>query len=769
VSEFHFLRPAWLLALLPLAWLSWRLWRERGDAGTWRGVVEPHLLAALLEDGDDRPRRRLPLALLAVGWLVLVVALAGPTWERLPQPVYQAQQYRVVVIDIGLAMNVADVRPSRLAQARFEAIDLVRQLREGQVALIAYGAEPYIVSPLTSDGETIIAQVPLLETALLPTTGPPRADLALALAGDLLRQAGAPDGDVVLVSHGVRELDRTEATAAALRADGYRVSTLGVGTSTGAPLPLPGGEFARDARGDIVLSRLDAQALAAVADAGGGVALAAAPGTADIQALAPADGAGMQRADTADAQADRWREAGPWLVLLLLPLAALAFRRGWVSPLGLALAPMLLPVQDATAFDWQDLWLRQDQQAMQRLEAGDAAAAAERFARQDWRAAAAYRAGDYQGAVDALPADDADAAYNRGNALARLGKFEDAITAYDQALAENPNDADARHNRELLERLLQQREDEAKAKEQQNQDSAQAEQAQSGGESSEPPSADAAQRDDSDGDDEGESDTPSDAGDPDPASASEQASPETEPGESQGDESRNSADPGEAGSDTPAAGTPEPADGAGGRDSAPENEAAPGEQQGERRGETEARESAQADDRPQSPGEAGEQRGDAGEAGSPEGGSPDAGDENDGPAQSAGDLEQRDPAPADASGDPSGDGQAPVTPDPAGEPNAAGTDRGETEPQAAGENDAAQSQSLAQGRQPGLEDLVGGGEREGQQAPSRPGGDRTGRSPGDVETEQAIEQMLRRVDEDPGGLLRQRFLLQHLRRSGQMP
>ena len=132
LSEFHFLRPQWLWALLPLALLLWRLARSGGSAGAWRGIVDPHLLPHLLVRGAGSGPRRL-LILLGLGWLLLVLALAGPSWSRLPQPVYQAQQYRVLVLDISASMNTTDVPPSRLAHARFEVLDLLQRSAEGQI------------------------------------------------------------------------------------------------------------------------------------------------------------------------------------------------------------------------------------------------------------------------------------------------------------------------------------------------------------------------------------------------------------------------------------------------------------------------------------------------------------------------------------------------------------------------------------------------------------------------------------------------------------
>ncbi len=453
-AELHLLRPAWLLALIPLALLLWRLARRGAGAQAWRGLVDPHLLVHLI-DGGDAGARRLPLVLLGLGWALLVLALAGPAWERLPQPVFEAEVQRVILLDLSESMNAGDLTPSRLVRARFEVLDLLDRAREGQVALIAYGAEPFVVSPLTRDAATIAAQVPDLETALLPVTGPARADRALDLAGELLGRAGSRAGELILVTDGGHDPQDAERAAVRLRERGHRLSVLGVGTEKGAPIPRGDGGFVTDASGAILLPRLERESLAALAAAGGGRYRDASPGDADTRALLPGPGLGAERLQETDTQADLWREEGPWLLLPLLLLGALAFRRGWLSPLVLVL--LIIPHPPASAFGWDDLWLRPDQRAARAFAGGAYQEAAEAFRRPDWRAAAQYQAGDHAGALATLDGlSDVESGYNRGNALARLGRLEEAIAEYERVLAEDPDHADARHNRDLLRRLLEQ-------------------------------------------------------------------------------------------------------------------------------------------------------------------------------------------------------------------------------------------------------------------------------------------------------------------------
>jgi Ca-activated chloride channel family protein len=121
---------------------------------------------------------------------------------------------------------------------------------------------------------------------------------------------------------------------------------------------------------------------------------------------------------------------------------------------------MLLVATSAEAgMDWSGLWRTPDQRGEQFLRSGDAATAARTYSDPRRKAYAELEAGDYSAAArDFAPFDDGDAHYDRGNALARNGDLQGAIKAYDAALARDPNNADARHNRELVERALKRQE-----------------------------------------------------------------------------------------------------------------------------------------------------------------------------------------------------------------------------------------------------------------------------------------------------------------------
>jgi Ca-activated chloride channel family protein len=455
-AEFHFLRPLALLLLLalPLFWLAWR--HGRSDAGAWRAAVDAHLLPHLIERIDGGPGRA-GLWLAAALWTLACCALAGPAWEREPMPLYRNQAARVLALELAPTMLAQDEKPSRLARARFKLDDILTRSRDYQTALIGYAGDAFVAAPLTDDVGTVRNLIDALDPGTMPVAGN-ATERAINAGVDLIEQAGLHRGEIVLLADGASG----EAVGAARRAQarGIHVSVLGIGSAAGAPVPLAQGDFMKDASGGIAVSRLDETRLREVAEAGGGHYASLAPDARDLDALL-GNRMDADRADASDtaapgqtAESARWRDRGPWLLLLLAPLALCGFRRGWLVAFALALCA---PVPHAAAASLADLWQRPDQQAADALARGDAKHAADVARAPEWRGGASYKAGDYDAAADAYAKlGDADGAYNKGNALAKLGRYEDAIAAYDAALKLAPGMDDAQANRKAVEDFLKQ-------------------------------------------------------------------------------------------------------------------------------------------------------------------------------------------------------------------------------------------------------------------------------------------------------------------------
>lgn len=363
-----------LAAMLLAAWLGHLLRRAR-PADPWPQAVDAALRPHVVVERGVAPLQRLPWA---VAWVLATLALALPWLQpsNAPSAGYRGTDLRVIVADLSSAAHEAALRTRLIA--------LLDALPPGETALVLAAGDAFVAVPPTSDVNNIVAMVAELAADIMPVPGD-RPPLALALARELLARNGVPRGAIIWLSAA------PAAFAALPRRDGGDRDEL----------------FAID------LAAPDAAAqTAAIA-----TTLAARSGW-RLDPLHPPPPAALL--------------AG--VLLALIPLAALAFRRG------LLLAVLLVPTVAAGVL------LAPEAQAQTVEQAAD----------PRWQAVALYRAGRHDEVLRLLANfDDAVSHYNRGNALARLGRYAQAEAAYAASLQKRPGDADAQFNLELMRRLLQ--------------------------------------------------------------------------------------------------------------------------------------------------------------------------------------------------------------------------------------------------------------------------------------------------------------------------
>ena len=463
LADLHLMRPEWLWSLVPAALLSVLLLYLRAKGGSWNDVISPELLPFLVGKQEaSRGPSLLPIVFLA--WVIAAFAAAGPAWEKLPQPIHQKQDALILVLDLSYSMLAQDLSPSRLVRARQKLLDLLKHRGEGQTGLIAYAGDSHIVTPLTDDNPTIANLVPALNPGMMPVPGSNPA-AAIDQAIKLLHSGGISDGRILLITDGVDEKSAQDITDK-LQDSGATFAIMGIGTRSGAPIPLPQGGFIKDADGTIVTPTLDERALRSLAAKNNGSYARMTLDDNDLQRLLQTTlPEASQQTLALDRTADAWEDMGYALVFLLLPVVLALFRRGWI----VCLIPLVLIAnpQDANAQNWDDLWLTPDQQGQRALQNNDNEAAVSLFENTDWAATAAYRNEDFERATQQFSkTDSTDSWYNRGNALAKAGKIDDAIKAYEKSLELQPEQVDATENLELLKKLKEQQEQQ----EQENQD-----------------------------------------------------------------------------------------------------------------------------------------------------------------------------------------------------------------------------------------------------------------------------------------------------------
>ena len=466
ISEFHFLRPLWLLAIPLVWWMVFLLRKKWWQKGNWDREVEPHLLEFLATSHSQHKRKLLPWVMSLAGTLLLL-SLAGPVWLKKPQPLIKKSHARVLVLDLSFSMLAADVKPTRIDRVRFKLEDLLNNFSEGETALVGYAGEAFVISPLTHDANTISALLPGLHPNIMPVPGS-RADLGVELASDLLSRSIGSQGHIILVTDGIEE---SEITAVKNASGANEFSILAVGTEAGSPIALAAGGFLKDRNGAIVIPKLNLKPLRKLANQVNGELTVLSPDDRDVnQILAAETSEGIYTEDEKQRTTDKWNEEGPWLLLIVLPLTALLFRRGVLFSIGLIVLPAFFALPDTVrAFSWDDLWLRPDQQAAELFHQGETDYASKLFEDNEWKATAAYRYGDFEKAVEQFAKqDNTRSNFNRGNALAFTGRLQDAIDAYEKVLSDNPQHKDAKFNKKLVEDLLKKQNKSQQNKQQQN-------------------------------------------------------------------------------------------------------------------------------------------------------------------------------------------------------------------------------------------------------------------------------------------------------------
>ncbi|MFT6033181.1 MAG: Ca-activated chloride channel family protein [Arenicella sp.] len=479
-EHFHFIRPEWLWGL-PLAVFAWLIVKnQRGDQ-QWSSHIPKAMLAAL-QIGKSTQSNGWKWSLLVL-WLGVIIAAAGPTWDQQASPTVQNQKAVVLVLDLSPSMLAKDLTPDRLSRAKFKLIDVLRQQADGQVALIAYAGDAHTVSPLTDDPRTIQSLLPALHPNVMPSNGS-NTEAAIELAQKLLRDAGLTSGDILLITDGVNN-DAIETITDSIDSN-YRVSILAVGGTEAAPIPKSNGGFLRKANGEIILSAVNSRQLRTMATGLGGRFSMLSADDVDIQTLRIGE---YEMADMADQALqssvvyDAWVDRGHWLVLLILPLALMLFRKGVIYSLPLCIPILFLSPTDSYAQNngqvsadtvagrsdvsepgwqsaWENLWQTPDQRASKQFSEGDFESAAATFKRKDWSALANYNNGDYQKTIDQLSdIEDPTSLYNKANALAFNQQLQESVDAYQQVLTQQPDHQDAKHNKSIVEQLLKDQEE----------------------------------------------------------------------------------------------------------------------------------------------------------------------------------------------------------------------------------------------------------------------------------------------------------------------
>lgn len=454
LEHFHFLRPAWALAIIP--WLVITIVQNRRQTrrDMFGGIIAPHLLEHLrLQRFESRWLN--PTNFTRVISVLLLLVMMGPSWRQQPSPLSQDEAALVILLDVSASMEQADVQPSRLQRAKQKIADLLALRPDKKAALIVYAGSAHTVLALTADQEILKQYLAAITPAIMPRAGK-FPEYSLPLVAAVLRETTAP-ATVVMFTDGLGA-DSADDFEAYFESATDQLLIVGVGS-----------EGKQEG-----IAPLERRALENLASATGGSYRGISVDDSDVRQL---NRQIESHYVVIENSALPWLDSGYVLIFPAMALFLMWFRRGWTLTWAWLLLPLLLagnptelqaqtdsaddtPIQAAqdswSPLQWfADLWLTADQQGRLLMQGGDYRAAASHFDSTMWKGLAYYYAEDFMLAAEYFSRSDSDdALFNEANARAHARDYVRAVNRYNRLLARNPGYPGAQQNKDQVQAII---------------------------------------------------------------------------------------------------------------------------------------------------------------------------------------------------------------------------------------------------------------------------------------------------------------------------
>lgn len=422
-QDFHFLRPYWLLALVIPVLLFGMIMGKTYVQSAWSKVCDKNLLDFLLVKGSGQKGNYLKYS-MPFSALFLVIALAGPTWMKKDNPALSMDNPVMILLNMSGEMWNKDVSPNRISRAKYVVKDLTSTLKNTESGLIVYSREPFVITPLTEDGAIIDNLLPALEMNIMPQDGD-RLDRAVDLAIERMKNVGFSNGNIIVLTSNIGErFDKVLESAAKASHEGFDVNIINMNSVENDKLKMVAN------KGNGVYLRYN-QSLSSLIDKINDITMKEIKQSQNMQTV--------------------WTDSGWYFLWFPLILLLGYFRRGLIF---LFILGMFEAYSNTASANW---FLNNNQQGLKNFEKQNYDVAADKFTDQRWKGAALYKKGDYAAAYESFSKkDDAVALYNQGNALAKMGKIDEAIKKYEEALQKKQKFPDAKFNLEYLKKQKQQ-------------------------------------------------------------------------------------------------------------------------------------------------------------------------------------------------------------------------------------------------------------------------------------------------------------------------
>ncbi|MBU1294761.1 MAG: VWA domain-containing protein [Gammaproteobacteria bacterium] len=442
----HFERPYWLILLPITLLLAYFITGKSSNKSTLNKVIDQRLMQHLVyQNTSSNVNKWFGLAAISLCW----IGLAGISWTKAPTTMFENTQKTVLVVDQSLSLYATDIKPNRQTQLKQTIRDILAQSKEGDIALVAFAGEGFVISPFSQDRETITHFLLALDPIIMPTYGSNLTsgiETALSLSKD-----DATPLHLIVLTDDLSEQDKT-AIPTLFKGKNIQLDLVAVGTTNTSPIKLPDGQILKK-NGRNVSPITPIKDLKALTTSLGGTFH---QGRLSSQELAQITNTALDNQQTQKAQnkSIHWIEQGQWLALPFLFWLAFQFRKGMLFMLLVSVIYLPSEKLQASPLDW---FLTPDQKGQQAVNQGNWQAADQYFQQPEWKAASSYALENYPETIQQLENLNRNSAenYNLGNALALSGDTEQAIRAYEKALEQDPSLKAAKDNLDYLKKQQQ--------------------------------------------------------------------------------------------------------------------------------------------------------------------------------------------------------------------------------------------------------------------------------------------------------------------------
>ncbi len=416
---FHFLRPWALWLYIPLIIVVLLLVLSNREQKNWKNIIAPALRPYMFSKSSKKAII-LPLLSLFFGLFFMILALAGPTWKKRIIPGEKVPAVVLISLDMSKSMTATDIQPSRLERAKMKISDFLDANPRARAGLIGFAGTPHMVLPFTADYKLVKHHTRSLYNWEMPVQGTNMA-LNIGLIDTLMKHVEAPS--TILLMTDVINDNEAVMLSDYINNSIHKLEILLFSTPNGAIIPKTN-----------IISQQSPTALNNLKQNDKINITTITLDKSDVEDIAKriSDKLVFEKDKKQDAQ--EWDDKGIWLLFPALLILLLWFRKGWVVQwcwIPLLIINFSSCSPESKHADW---WYSADYRAEKLYEKGNYEQAAELFTDNIHKAAAYFKNEDFQSVVELL-ADDTTAIgkYNYGLALAKLGYYDEAITAFQNA------------------------------------------------------------------------------------------------------------------------------------------------------------------------------------------------------------------------------------------------------------------------------------------------------------------------------------------------